>query len=324
MDGSLQEQAKTTHDDASSSCGDTHLSCVDDLTLSQQLQQDLTLDDHEDDQSASVVVQNNPSRPTTTPKRRRQQPMVLLCDLGYGIPKEARPRKEKILAIAKQLVNFLTWQQQQHIMDNGKTGLPAARVEIVSCPHESVQDAIQERMQDLWKQQSTILPFPSNFAFSPHSLEDWVKAWLAKGTIATTTTTTVSRNNDVVYLSPDAPQTLDPTVAPPRVAVVGLLIDRRTILTNKSRDRAQTLDMKAARWPLEQFVANISAHEPLNVDCVLQGMQLWEWGYDCATDHANVSESARAKQACADALIQALQHHAQRHPERPIHKQIAA
>ena len=39
-----------------------------------------------------------------------QEESLILCGAGYGIPREARPRQEKILAISRQLVNAL----QQH------------------------------------------------------------------------------------------------------------------------------------------------------------------------------------------------------------------
>ena len=288
--------------------------------LTRQLEQDLTLRQHAHDDSSTAA---NSSR----------QPMTLLCDLGYGIPKESRPRKEKILAISKQLVNFLTWQNQQ--------SLPKAKVQVVSCPDQTIQTAIQERMKDLWNKENANVVFPNNFSFSPHTLEMWVKQ------SNYTKDETVDNDDDdddddhhhhhhdtIVYLSPDADQSLEPTQPPPRIAVIGLLIDRRTILVDKSKTRAATLQMTAARWPLDRLVADMDPSEPLNVDCILEGMQQWDWNYYyyyyyyCQTiikdddDDDNGDATIRATKACANALIQALEHHAQRHPERPIHKQI--
>ena len=274
--------------------------------------------------------------------------LTLLCDLGYGIPNEARPRKEKILAISKQLVNFLVWQQTQ--LTDQQTAAP---VVIVSIPNATVQTLLQHRMQELWKSKqkqqqslSNICPhlLPSNLSFSPYSLEEWVARnrhcrrghddddyddcqipeETAPGLLSTEYAPQNNDDTDVVYLSPDAEKTLKPDRPPPRVVVVGLLIDRKTILTDKSRNRAIALDMAAARWPLEHIVtvdgnddtdnhnttpASIK-NEPLNVDCVLEGMQQWAWNVNSASPSPG-----------ADAIYQALKHHTQRHPGRPLHMQ---
>lgn len=243
--------------------------------------------------------------------------MRILCDLGYGIPKEARPRKEKVLAISRQLVNFLTWQHNHAKLHHRS---PAASLEIVSCPDDAVQTALENRMRELWKTNSND-SFPDNISFSSHTLEEWIQqnqSSLLDGlprADAEIKLPVVDRNQDcIVYLSPDADESLDPAHSPPRVCVVGLLIDRRTIQTNRSKDRANHLAIKPVRWPLDRIVANISPSEPLNVDCVLEGMQQWEWNFQTAQ-----SPNER-KNACAEAIIQALEHHTQRHPERPVHK----
>ena len=247
----------------------------------------------------------------------QQAPFHILCDLGYGIPKEARPRKEKILAISKQMVNFLTWQH-----GDARDGATAnqlhhpAQVEIVSCTDVCAKKAVTERMHELWKAFNGNKTFPTNISFTSSSLEDWVQSHASSP----------SENNlmekqhghsfaDVVYLSPDADKALDLTLPPPRVIVVGLLIDRRTIQTNKSKDRAHKLDLVAARWPLEQIASNISSSEPVNVDCVLEGMQQWEWNINSST----AATEKDCRKAGFDAIVQALEHHTERHPERPIH-----
>jgi hypothetical protein len=82
--------------------------------------------------------------------------------------------------------------------------------------------------------------------------------------------------------------------------IVGGLIDRRHIQTNRSLLRATTLAIPTARWPLP---VDWDDHEPLNVDCILQGMQDWLWTGDL-------------QRAIADALAA----HVRRHPGRPQHK----
>jgi hypothetical protein len=121
----------------------------------------------------------------------------------------------------------------------------------------------------------------------------------------------------VIYLSPDADTVLSSSsdAAPSSddnnqqhhgttdclsCIIVGGLIDRRHIQTNRSLSRALALDIPTARWPLP---VDWDDHEPLNVDCILQGMQDWLWTGDL-------------HRAIADALAA----HVRRHPGRPQHK----
>jgi hypothetical protein len=116
----------------------------------------------------------------------------------------------------------------------------------------------------------------------------------------------------VIYLSPDADTVLSSSsdAAPSddqkhfmtdlSCIIVGGLIDRRHIQTNRSLSRATTLAIPTARWPLP---IDWDDHEPLNVDCILQGMQDWLWTGDL-------------QRAIADALAA----HVRRHPGRPQHK----
>jgi hypothetical protein len=95
--------------------------------------------------------------------------------------------------------------------------------------------------------------------------------------------------------------------------IVGGLIDRRHIQTNRSLSRAMELNIPTARWPLPMVDNDDDntnnnnddwdPHEPLNVDCILQGMQDWLWTGDLSTSIAH-----------------ALDAHVQRHPGRPRHK----
>jgi hypothetical protein len=205
---------------------------------------------------------------------------LLICDAGYGLPREVRPRKEKILAIARQLVNFLEWQ-----LEDCKDR-PLAQVKVVGCPDAATQSALENRTLALLKS-STL---PSHVEFSCEPLEE------------------TCSGHQAIYLSPDTEDSLDLNQPPPSVVVVGLLIDRR-IQPNRSMDRAINLELVAKRWPLEECFAEISANEPLNVDCVLEGMQQWWWNSD-----ADASE-----ESFIQAASQAIQHHAKRHPSRPMH-----
>jgi hypothetical protein len=173
-----------------------------------------------------------------------KQKKVLFCDAGYGFPVEARPRREKILAVAKQLVNFLSWQGRSENDD-------FAEIVVMGCDEES-QATVKERMEELLEGS-----LPDNFSFSSQALESLTGS---------------------VYLSPDAEEAMDANASPPDHVVVGLLIDRRVQL-NRSKKRANKLGLSSARLPLENF--NVDNFEPLNVDTVLTAMQRWWW--NCET-----------------------------------------
>lgn len=226
-------------------------------------------------------------------------PMLLLCDLGYGIPKETRPRKEKILAIAKQLVNFLSWQQ--HAAASSSPTLAVAHVVLVDCNDIQVQEALLERMKQVWQKEHSSettmdFPFPSNIYFAEQSLQEYVS------------------EQQVVYLSPDSDKILDTSGPPPQAIVVGMLIDRR-IQVDRSRLRSNDLRIPSARWPA---LPGLDPKEPFNVDCILEGMQQWEWNYHQFT---GANEGANDASACFQtAALQAFRHHQDRHPQRPTHK----
>jgi hypothetical protein len=213
----------------------------------------------------------------------RTQPPILICDAGYGLPREARPRKEKILAIANQLANFIKWQSTCDIK-------PLALVKVVGCNDEASRSALKERTIEVL---GSILP--NHVKFSCEPLEDHC-----------------SNGEEAVYLSPDAEESLDPAQSPPSVVVVGLIIDRR-IQLNRSKDRALSLRIKAKRWPLEQCFAEIASNESLNVDCCLEGMQQWWWNCDKA-EHVT-------RECFIQASAQAIERHAERHPSRILHSQ---
>lgn len=187
-------------------------------------------------------------------------PLTILCDLGYGVPIQPRPRKEKILAMAKQIVNFLEWQQAQ--------SLHRATLWIVECP-DDVKAPLQSRMEQLWKQKQTTgaTNFPSNLQF---------------------TDTPIKSFQNAIYLSPDAETALDPLQPPSHSPlVVGMLIDRR-IQPNRSLRRAQHLQLPTARLPL----TSVDANEPLNVDCILELLQQWCWNCNSHVNGKNGWEQA--------------------------------
>jgi hypothetical protein len=287
-----------------------------------------------------------------------------ICDLGYGLPNESRPRKEKILAIARQLTNFLVWRHQGQV----QVQLPTAHLLIIlgisahsekqanasSFSNNSregetidtrsqetllVQDALFERMREIWAQHESIeAPFPDHtVSFVHDSLDEFLQ------TSCEVHNRTSGRNSydnrDVVYLSPDATTTLDIATLPPKNIIIGLLIDRRSIQVNRSYMRAQDIQVPSARLSFDCVAPlSIDKNEPLNVDCVLEVMQQWSWNVflagrtiqrDTQTAASDVGsgfpstprvDSPTMKAAFDRAVIQAMQHHWSRHPRRPLHK----
>jgi hypothetical protein len=195
-------------------------------------------------------------------------PKVILCDAGYGFPSEARPRREKMLAVAKQLVHFLHFQQDKK---------DKALVKILGCNQADVA-TLKARMEELYKGE-----LPEHVEFSTEPLNDLAGA---------------------MYLSPDAPLVLEPSTDPPSVVIVGMLIDRR-VQVDRSHRRANALQIPSARLALEHF--NINDHEPLNVDVCMEVMQQWWWNGSGSEPYMRAAE-------------QALRHHVERHPNRPLHK----
>jgi hypothetical protein len=219
---------------------------------------------------------------------------ILVCDAGYGFPREKVPRKEKINAIASQLSNFIQWQQKIFDEKNSST-TNLATVQIVGCPDETILSTLETRLLD----HLSLSGLPDHVKISCDALETFLSSLNVDG------------KPPPVYLSPDAEEYLDPSAVPPKVVIVGLLIDRR-VQPNRSMNRASKLNIVAKRWPLEGCFIDVSSKEPLNVDCVLEGMQQWWWNCD---DVKSVPNKERFIQAAS----QAIEHHAKRHPSRPLH-----
>lgn len=295
---------------------------------------------------------------STTSLNDALHPRRIFCDLGYGFPKEERPRRERILAVAKQLVNVLIWQRTECLRRRNRSAAfrlrdghrsrsehgnvnstlcSCARLVLVDCPNGEVRLSLIKRMNELWstcrveRNQDNQVPndtyepttaFPNNLLeFSDESLSSMVEP-----------SSTLSKQ--VVYLSPDSDRVLDPSMPPPNFVVVGMLIDRR-IQPLRSLRRAEHLGVAAARLPLHRVSAVLDRNEPLNVDCILEGIQRWYWNYEddrathssCSSDAVSSNDSTHDQSqelplfhCFDDAFTLALQSHQERHPERPRHK----
>lgn len=179
---------------------------------------------------------------------------TLICDVGYGFPKEKKPRRERVNAVTRQIVNFLEWQVEATKNDPTKS---LALLRVVGCQDEATKSVLEDRTKALLK----TTKLPSHLVFTCDSLEEVCspdKIDAAKP----------------IYLSPDAEEAVDPAKRPPSLVIIGMLIDRR-VQPNRSKDRALGLDFTPQRWALGECFTEINPNEPLNVDCVLEGMQQW-------------------------------------------------
>lgn len=124
--------------------------------------------------------------------------------------------------------------------------------------------------------------------------------------------------NEVVYLSPDAHDTLSSTSPPPRIVIIGMLIDRK-ITTNRSLGQAKTLMLKAVKLPLDELnVQELISEEPLNVDTVMELIQRWHWNFSKMSEEQHEYYVER-KKAYIDAAAWAMKSQRDRHPNRTIH-----
>lgn len=251
---------------------------------------------------------------------------ILILDAGYGFPREKKVRKEKINAISSQLSNFLIWQTRKSGLNT--TEGQNAIVRVVGCPDENTKELLERRTVENMRRTSSLSSasnwndddLPSHVTITCEKLEQCLDDLGINE--AVTSTTNIENVDEPVYLSPDANESFDPTVQPPKIAIVGLLIDRR-VQPNRSRGRAQSIGIVARRWPLEDCFVGIDCHEPLNVDCVLEGMQQWWWNWKHVTARTSsniVNLDMKVKrETFIQAVSQAIEHHTIRHPSRPLH-----
>jgi hypothetical protein len=238
------------------------------------------------------------------------KPNIILCDAWYGFPEQRRPRKERICAVSRQLVNFLQWRQ------SAKLGAEQCQVHLLGS--EVDVTSVQQRIVEIVEKEDTSGNCISQIDYKPNvDIHEAIERWK----------NSYSTNEEVVYLSPDASETLSPTARPPNVVIVGMLIDRR-ITSDRSRKRAEeSLNLRAVKLPLDELdVKEMCSQEPLNVDTVMELMQRW-W-INC--DELEEIRLASSEKICADpskyregfirAAAFAIKSHRERHPNRTIHK----
>ena len=266
----------------------------------------------------------------------RKNGAIIVCDAWYGFPTQKRPRRERILAVSKQIYNFMKWRKDYVTEKNLKRAVVSSV--LVIGKNEDV-DAIRERVEELQGKDSDCCDGDDDdddicnapcYYLPGKDLED-----LAGELVA------VEMQGDqsevIAYLSPDASEKLSAIEAPPRIVVVGMLVDRK-VQPNRSKIRAESLlkqsvdvdvDVESStavtvkevaivpfQLPLDALnVSDLSQDECLNIDTVMEMIERW-W---VNAKFRDGDTDAKRKVHFRDAAARALMTHRQRHPNRTIH-----
>lgn len=247
----------------------------------------------------------SPSQSPTEKASSAEPSPLILCDAWYGFPTQKRPRRERILAVSRQLVNFIEWRR------NAKLDTQYCQVQLLG--DGSDVDAVQDRVNEIASEEFSYGKDCSEVVFKPNiDIHEALQMWRQQH----------NTDDQVVYLSPDASETLSSSSRPPNIVVVGMLIDRR-ITSDRSRKRAEeTLNLRAVKLPLDVLnVKEMNSEEPLNVDTVMELMQRWWANCDTADKQlAGAVDSSKYKQCFVQAAAWAMKSHRERHPNRTVHK----
>jgi len=249
---------------------------------------------------------------------------IIVCDAWYGFPTQKRPRRERILAVSKQIYNFMKWRKDYVTEKNLKSRVSSV---LVIGKNEDVE-AIRERVEELQGKDRD--DDDDNYCNAPcfflpgKDLED-LAGELVPVEIEG------DQSEVIAYLSPDASEKLNAFEAPPRIVVVGMLVDRK-VQPNRSKIRAESLlkeiaDVESSaavkeaaivpfQLPLDALnVSDLSQDEPLNIDTVMEMIERW-W---VNAKFSDGDTDAKRKLQFRDAAARALMTHRQRHPNRTLH-----
>ena len=257
----------------------------------------------EDDPSLNISLQTPTKKDITTcddhPSTNNCQAPILLCDAWYGFPTQKRPRKERINAVSRQLSNFLEWRSSSSTASDSS----AHNCKVSLLGSDGDVKAVKDRIHEITNNNVDGIDF--------HSIT--IQQYIDELQVI----------DQVVYLSPDATDTLSCTSSPPQIVIIGMLIDRR-ITTDRSKKRSETLKIRSAKLPLDELnVKELSNKEPLNVDTVLELMQ--RWYYNCnqlKKKHDESSDeitSSMYRKCFVSAAAYAMKTQRDRHPNRTVH-----
>ena len=247
----------------------------------------------EDDPGVNSSLQI-PSKKDTT----NDNHPTIICDSWYGFPTQKRPRKERINAVSRQLSNFLEWR-----MSSSDSSVQNCKVSLLGSDGDV--KAVKDRIHEITNSNVDEINFQSNNVTMHQYIDNFQSI------------------DQVVYLSPDATDTLSCTCQPPQIVIIGMLIDRR-ITTDRSRKRSETLKIRSAKLPLDELnVKELSNREPLNVDTILELMQRWYWICDQLKKKNDGSggkiTSDMYRKCFVSAAAYAMKTQCERHPNRTVH-----
>lgn len=249
---------------------------------------------------------------------------IILCDAFYGFPTQKRPRNERVRAVSRQLTNFLQWRS-----DASEKNSNNYHSHVYVLGEDKDVESVKTRVDELGTQTRAST---EEIIFHP---DIGIHQFLDQQNDSSSSSSTQESREEVVYLSPDATYTLPTTCRPPRVVIVGMLIDRR-ITEDRSRRRAEeSLNIRAAKVPLDELgVKELSSCEPLNVDTVMELIQRWWWNCDKLeqrlqeisngsgnSEDLNTEKYSRLYKKCFfEAAAYAMRSQRDRHPNRTVHK----
>ena len=307
-----------------------HDACIDDCD--QQAADSLAQD------VEKLTIENTP-KVDEPQSHQQQQPSTIVCDAWYGLPTQKRPRRERVNAIARQLRNveqsalLATRTAESTSSSKQKHG---CGVRVVLVGKESDVQVIGERLEKLREEDGgtndesscdscRVELLPNVSVAEACGVLPAQEAEVDKPASANDDTETKCHGKPI-YLSPDADTTLDPRKPPPRTVVVGMLIDRR-VQPNRSSERAEKIDVPAARLPMDELkVEGLETNEALNVDTVLETMVCWWDNVDGLRDgggytgNNNDDDDGNSCRRCFIAAASAaMVSHEDRHPNRAIH-----
>jgi len=264
---------------------------------------------------------NNKSSKIEEEKQPLPPCCAIICDAWYGFPSQKRPRKERILAVSKQIHNFICWRRSAFRKEKEKEKLKQLLVSHVYVIGKGIDvDCIKERVLELESMEGQEDSRESirsgkekklnRCTFLPDKkLEDLSVELSNEKTLGKNDNVLLSSSSEnrllVSYLSPDANVKLNASGLPPRVVIVGMLVDRK-VQPNRSRNRAESIKMVAdprvghgdtatadrddrdvnsnieivpSQLPLDALnVTDLSEDEPLNIDTVMEIMERW-WNH---------------------------------------------
>ena len=265
--------------------------------------------------STSTAADNHRHRPQST----------IVCDAWYGLPQQKRPRRERVNAVARQLRNF---EQSALLPSSRRTSQSSEQsrgIRVVLVGKESDVNVIGERLGKLRKEAKEELLACKVELWPNISVEE-----ACRNVNNNTALDCGSEANRPIYLSPDAEITLNPRKSPPRMVVVGMLIDRR-VQPNRSNERAEMIEITAARLPMDELnVEGLETNEALNVDTVLEMMLYWWDKVDGLAAVCDTTDNKKQKKEAekyeemlrrcfVNAASAAMVSHEDRHPNRAIH-----